>query len=122
MTSRRSTTIPVAAWDAARARIQHDLDDPTAAKVEFDGFAGRSTFEAAVDKFLCVDQVVHGWDLARAAGLDENIATEDIAFVRKQADSYGEMMRNPRAFGPEVAAPAGADDQDRLLAFLGRNP
>ena len=60
---------PVAAWDAARARIQHDLDDPDAAKVEFDGFAGRSTFEAAVDKFLCVDQVVHGWDLAARPAL-----------------------------------------------------
>jgi len=29
-------------------------------------------------------------------------------------------MRSPQAFGPEVDAPAGADEQTRLLAFLGR--
>jgi hypothetical protein len=29
---------------------------------------------------------------------------------------------DPQAFGPEVEAPAGADEQGRLLAFLGRTP
>jgi len=32
---------PAGAWDAARARVQANLDDPAAAKVEFDGFFGR---------------------------------------------------------------------------------
>jgi uncharacterized protein (TIGR03083 family) len=36
--------------------------------------------------------------------------------------SLGDMMRSPQAFGPEVEAPAGADEQGRLLAFLGRTP
>src|SRR5881394_3747770 len=52
---------PVAAWNAARAAVQANLDDPAAAKLEFDGFWGRSTFEAGVDRFLCTDLVVHGW-------------------------------------------------------------
>ena len=35
---------------------------------------------------------------------------------------WGDMMRNPQAFGPEVDAPADASDQDKLLAYLGRQP
>jgi uncharacterized protein (TIGR03086 family) len=113
---------PAAAWDAARAKIQHELDDPKLATAEFDGFLGRTTFEASVDKFLAVDQVVHGWDLARAAGLDETIDPADVARVRDIAESYGDMMRSPQAFGPAVETPAGVDEQASLLAFLGRHP
>ena len=113
---------PVAAWDTARAKIQRELDDPQDAKAEFDGFFGRTTFEDSVDRFLCVDQVIHGWDLARAAGLDDRIPPDDVAWVRKQAEGYGDAMRSPMVFGPEVEAPAGADEQDRLLAYLGRTP
>ena len=42
---------PLAAWNAARAKVQERLDDPERAKIEFQGLSGTSTFEAAVDKF-----------------------------------------------------------------------
>jgi uncharacterized protein (TIGR03086 family) len=113
---------PAAAWDAARAKVQRELDDPKTAQTEFDGFLGRSTFESAVDKFLVVDQIVHGWDLARAEGLDEKIAPTDIKHVRSAAEVWGDAMRSPQAFGPEVDTPAGASEQDKLLAYLGRQP
>jgi uncharacterized protein (TIGR03086 family) len=111
---------PLAAWNAARSVVQHDLDDPVRANAEFEGFSGTSTFEAAVGRFLCMDLVVHGWDLARAAGLDEDMDPQDIARVSEQATAFGDMLRSPQAFGPEVAAPADADEQVKLLAFLGR--
>jgi len=113
---------PAGAWKAARAVVQQHLDDPAQATKEFEGSMGKMTLEGAVDRFLCVDLVVHGWDLARAAGLDDHISPEDVARVRKIAEGFGDAMRSPRAFGPEVAAPAGADDQTRLMAFLGRTP
>jgi uncharacterized protein (TIGR03086 family) len=113
---------PLAAWTAARAVVQRDLDDPAHAGAEFDGSMGTMTFEAAVDRFLCVDLVVHGWDLAHAAGLDDHIDPADIARVRTIAEGFGDGMRSPRAFGPEVEAPAGADEQTKLMAFLGRTP
>jgi uncharacterized protein (TIGR03086 family) len=111
---------PGAAWDAARAKTQHELDDPELAAAEFDGYFGRSRYDEAVDRFLCFDLVVHGWDLARATGLDEEIDDEDIVRVRKGAEDFGDAMRSPQAFGPELEAPAGADGQTKLLAFLGR--
>jgi uncharacterized protein (TIGR03086 family) len=111
---------PLAAWNAARSVVQGDLEDPERATTEFEGFSGTSTFEAAVNRFLCMDLVVHGWDLARAAGLDEHIDPEDLARVSEQASVFGDMLRSPQAFGPEVEPPADADDQTKLLAFLGR--
>ncbi len=113
---------PLVAWNAARAVTQADLDDPARATEEFDGGMGRMSFENAVDRFLCFDLVVHGWDLAHATGLDEGIAPQDLDHVRVQAEGFGDAMRGPQAFGPEVQPPPGADDQQKLLAFLGRNP
>ena len=111
---------PVAAWDAARSRMQHALDDPAQATAGFEGFQGRTTLEAAVDRFLCFDQVVHGWDLARATGLDEHIDPDELVRVRAHAEEFGDALRSPQAFGPELEAPNGAGDQAKLLAFLGR--
>jgi len=111
---------PLAAWNAARAKVQTVLDDPEQAKTEFQGFTGKSTFEAGADKFLCTDLVVHGWDLARAAGLDEHIEAKDAERVRRSMESMGDALRSPGAFGAEVAPPPGADDQQKMLAFLGR--
>jgi len=111
---------PAAAFDAARGAVQHDLDDPDLATIEFEGLMGVMTLETAVDRFLCTDLVVHGWDLAHATGLDERIEPDEIARVRATTESFGDAMRSPRAFGPAVDAPSGADDQTRLLAFLGR--
>lgn len=111
---------PAAAFDAARATVQAELDDPERAAAEFDGMMGRSTFEAAVGRFLCTDLVVHGWDLARAAGLDERIDSADVTRVREVADSFGDALRSPQAFGPAIEPPADADEQTKMLAFLGR--
>ena len=111
---------PAGAWDAARAAVQADLDDPVRAKAEYDGFLGRNTFEFGIDHFLNADLVVHGWDLARATGQDERIDPADVRRVWDATRVYGDAMRSPNAFGPELPAPEGADEQTKLLAFLGR--
>jgi uncharacterized protein (TIGR03086 family) len=111
---------PGGAWDAARAQTQHELDDPERAGAEFDGFFGRSRYDEAVNRFLCFDLVVHGWDLARATGLDDRIEPAEIGRVREQAEAFGDAMRGPRAFGPALEPPPNADEQTKLLAFLGR--
>jgi uncharacterized protein (TIGR03086 family) len=111
---------PAGAFAAARARVQADLDDPERAGAEFEGFFGRSTFAHGVDRFLSTDLVLHGWDLARAAGLDETIDPDDVRRVFDLLRSFGDAARSPAAFGPEIEAPASADEQTRMLAFAGR--
>ena len=111
---------PSGAWANTSGAVLADLRDPVASTTEFDGFFGRTSFADAVDRFLCLDLVVHRWDLARAAGLDTSIPDDDVAMVMTGAERFGDMLRSPGAFGPEVEAPADADAQTRMLAFLGR--
>jgi len=111
---------PAGAWAAARDAVQAALDDPQTATQEFTGHTGTTTFESSVDRFLNLDLVVHRWDLARAAGLDERLDPDDVRRVHEQARSFGDVLRAGGVCGPEVEPPPGADDQTRMLAFLGR--
>lgn len=113
---------PVAAWSTVRDVVQAGLDDPELAAAGFQGFAGPTTFEAATDQFLCMDLLVHGWDLARAAGLDERLDPDEVRRVRADSEAFGDMLRSDGVCGPEVQLTGAASEQDRLLAYLGRQP
>jgi uncharacterized protein (TIGR03086 family) len=111
---------PAAAFASTRAKVQAALEDPAIAEVEFDGFFGKSTFAQAVDRFLCFDLLVHGWDLSRATGIDETMPADELGALEKAAEGFGDKMRGPQAFGEELTPPKDADQQTRVLAFLGR--
>lgn len=111
---------PVGAWKASRDTIQASLDDPEVARLEFQGDLGRATFEEAIDRFASADLVVHTWDLARAVGLDEHLDPADVREVLEAMTPMDAMLRASGAFGPKLEPPPTADDQARLLAFLGR--
>jgi len=111
---------PIRAWSSSRHALQAGLDDPAVAGQEFEGFMGRSTFEAGVGRFLCFDLVVHAWDLARAAGLDERLDPDAVRDVLAVAETFSDSARVPGVFGPALEPPPGADEQIRMLALLGR--
>jgi uncharacterized protein (TIGR03086 family) len=112
---------PAAAYAAARDVVARHLHDPDTAEASFEGEVfGHMTFAQGIDRFLSADLVIHRWDLARAAGFDVTMPAEEIARIREAAEGYGDAMRGPGAFGPPIDPPADADEQTRLLAFLGR--
>jgi uncharacterized protein (TIGR03086 family) len=113
---------PLGAFRGARADVEAVLADPELAGTEYDGFFGRTRVESTIDTFLGFDLVVHGWDLARAAGLDETMDPEEVDRVAEQAKALGDNLRQPGVCGPELPAPPGATAQERLLCFLGRDP
>ncbi len=113
---------PLGAWKAATAVVQADLDDPARATAGYEGYFGPTTFEATVERFGCFDLLVHRWDLARAAGLDDRLEPDEVHRVLVDARSMGDVLRGDGICGPEVPAAPGADEQDQLLAFLGRTP
>lgn len=118
-----AATDPLGAFRIVSTSVQHDLDDEAYAGVTFDGFAGTSRFDTAVDRFVCFDLAVHGWDLARATGLDETIGDDEVRRLTEvDVPAFGEMLHTPGVCGPEVTVAADASDQDRLLALLGRRP
>lgn len=69
----------------------------------------------------------HSWDLACATGqldrLDPSLALPALegarALVKPQ---YRDMVGPGVPFGAEVTPPAGADEWERLAAFMGRDP
>jgi uncharacterized protein (TIGR03086 family) len=81
---------------------------------------GRQTFEKSVGQFICVDLVIHNWDLSRATGQDERLDPGEVHAMQAAMEPMDEVLRSPGAFGPKVEPPEGADEQARLLCFLGR--
>jgi uncharacterized protein (TIGR03086 family) len=116
---------PLGAWNAVRAAVQGALDDPAVAtRAEDAGPPGRLTLEAAVDMTVTPDVLIHTWDLARATGLDERLdpgeVERQLAGIRALPPEVDEAMRNSGHYGPRVEVAPDADDQARLLAFMGR--
>jgi uncharacterized protein (TIGR03086 family) len=111
---------PAGALRQAIAQTQAELDDPARASAMFEGFFGPMSFEGAIDRFVCFDLVVHGWDIARATGLDESIAPAEVDKLRATAEAFGDALHQPGVCGPSVDVAPDADDQTKLLALLGR--
>jgi uncharacterized protein (TIGR03086 family) len=112
---------PAAAFAAARRVVSGHLRDPDAAGATYESpMLGTTTFAEMIDRFIAGDLVVHRWDLGTAAGLPIAMPADEIARLRANLSGMGDAMRGPGAFGPELEAPEGADEQTRLLAFLGR--
>jgi uncharacterized protein (TIGR03086 family) len=111
---------PAAAFEAARSVVLADLEDPERASTGFEGFFGPTTFEEAVERFLCFDLVVHRWDLARAASLDDRIDPEDLRWAAAKLPTFGDVLYTSGACAPALDPPSGADDQTRFLALVGR--
>jgi uncharacterized protein (TIGR03086 family) len=81
----------------------------------------RWTFAEGIERSVCVDLAVHGWDLARATGQDERIDPPELPHLWRSITSIDEdVLRAPDVFGPAVATPPEADEQARFLAHLGR--
>lgn len=124
-----AATDPVAAFRAARADVEALLGDHTAVAAETDAPLGRMTVGRHIDAVMSNDLVLHGWDLARATGLDDTIDPDEVAELWPGLEHVPDEMRIPDhygpgvvVFGPEVPVPEDAPLQDRLLGKIGRDP
>jgi uncharacterized protein (TIGR03086 family) len=84
------------------------------------------TGAALVDMYLA-ELAAHAWDLARATGqvdkLDPSLAVPALDGARAMIKpQYRNMVEPGTPFGTEVDPAPGADDWDRLAAFMGRDP
>jgi uncharacterized protein (TIGR03086 family) len=79
-----------------------------------------------VDMYLA-ELATHAWDLARATGqldkLDRSLAPHALDSARAMIKpQYRDMVEPGAPFGVEVPPPHGADNWERLAAFMGRDP
>jgi uncharacterized protein (TIGR03086 family) len=70
-----------------------------------------------------VDFAIHGWDLARAIGVDETLNPDLVEWSWAVLTGMGAELSQGGYFqAPSGDAPAGATAQDRLLHLTGRSP
>jgi uncharacterized protein (TIGR03086 family) len=112
---------PVAAWETVRVTVGEALADPTMAAKTVPMPFGEQSLAEAVDLIVIGDVFTHTWDLARATGQDDTLDADQL---RRMIAGMGalpeEVMRADGMFGPPIEVPDDADDQTRLLAYLGR--
>ena len=113
---------PVGAWEAVDGTIAAALEDPDVATRVEQTPMGPMSFEQAVDMIGTSDVFLHTWDLARATGLDETLDADEVARMLESMEPYDVPLRESGHYGPRVPVPDDADDQTKLIAFIGREP
>jgi len=113
---------PVAAWEGFSEWLQAVLDDPEVCGRQVDMPMGRFSVEGAIDMIATTDVFLHTWDLARATGLDERLDPEEVHRLYEGMEPLDEVLRGSGHYGPRVEVPDDADEQTRLIAFIGRRP
>jgi uncharacterized protein (TIGR03086 family) len=127
--------------DEAAARLRNDQwsDDPAELSVSLvaqtQAFAAASPDRvvphpngdiraSAFLRFRLVDLVVHGWDLLRAADLDETLDAGVVSRLWHLVEPHVPEMITFGSYGdgPSGALPFDATDQARLLDAFGRRP
>lgn len=107
-------------WTELRDQMIVALELPAAAVSPVSLGGGEQTFETVTDRYLCPDLLIHGWDIARACGLDEDFDPELVSVMLVQIEEMAPTGRRMGAFGDEVSVPDDADQFTRLLALTGR--
>lgn len=111
---------PKEAWQQASRAIDEITGDPEAIAIELDGPTGKMPAGEMISRFMCMDVLVHTWDLARTVGADEHLDEDSVRAAYDALKPMDAMIRQPGVFGPKLEPPAGADLQTEFLYFLGR--
>ena len=114
---------PLGAWTNLSDTLQAVLDYPaTADKTFVHDRAGTHPLEQAIAMFVMSDVLMHTWDLARAAGLDDTLDAGEVAAAYEGMLPLDDMLRQSGQYGPRVDVPDDAPLQAQLMAFVGRQP
>jgi uncharacterized protein (TIGR03086 family) len=111
---------------AAAAAAQAWGDDSSLSSRHTMPWGEEYTGAILVDMYLA-ELAGHAWDLARATGqtgkLDPSLASPALEGARAMIKpQYRNMVEPGAPFGAEVSPAPGADDWERLAAFMGRDP
>ena len=113
-------------WNEIRAAFDAVLADPSNLEGTAQEFGGMPKPDLAA--FLIGDRLIHTWDLARSIGADETLPADAVgATMAGLQHAPREFLRSPNPLGIHmmghpVEAPVDASDQDKMLAFSGRQP
>ena len=112
---------PAAAWRQRAEEVQSVLEERSDVVYSSPMF-GDMPLGSAIDQFYTNDVWMHSWDLARALGVDFDLGAERSAETLTAMRPMDELLRSSGQFGPQVPVADDAPAQDRLVAFIGRDP
>ena len=112
---------PARAWDQLSRALQTLLDDPAVSTKSFHNeHTGTLPLDDAIDRFILGDILIHTWDLARATGQDDTLDANEVARMLVGIEPMGDVLEQSGHYGPRLPVRDDADDQTKLLAYLGR--
>ncbi|MGE0881424.1 MAG: TIGR03086 family metal-binding protein [Acidimicrobiia bacterium] len=85
-------------------------------------YVGTRSLADTVAQFYTADVFLHTWDLARASGQDDRLDATLCEEMYAGMSSMGDMLRSSGQFGEQQPVRADAGPQERLIAFIGRDP
>jgi uncharacterized protein (TIGR03086 family) len=110
----------VTAWRDVTAGVRATLADPERAGAPVSGRFAPMPLEELIGRLLCIDTVVHTWDLARATGQNELLDRDAVTIAFEGIRPADEAIRGDGGYGPKIQPAPDADEQTRFLNFLGR--
>jgi uncharacterized protein (TIGR03086 family) len=69
-----------------------------------------------------MEHLTHAWDIAKATGQDSTLPDDLVVQCLELVTPMDAMLRTPGVCSAAVEVPENASSQDKLIAFLGRNP
>jgi uncharacterized protein (TIGR03086 family) len=112
---------PPEVWAAHLSAVRPLVEDDAFVAREFDGFFGRTTIGATLDRFYGFDLVVHGWDLGSSNGSPTRFTEADIDTMEAAFEGFGDHAYDEGVFHQPVEVGADAPRQTRILARMGRS-
>ena len=110
-----------ATWDETKPAVAAALADPSSLEGVAEELGG--TPKQAVAGLVTADLLVHSWDLATSIGVDASLPEAAVESTLMGLQRLPEpMLRRDGMFGPAVEIADDASAQERLIAFVGRQP
>ena len=114
---------PVGSWALQTLAVQDLLDDDDRASEPFTHpRVPPQPLGVTIDTFYTPDIFMHTWDLARASGADDTLDETTCADMLASMRSVAELIRGSGQYGEEQPVPDDATPQQKLIAFIGRDP
>ncbi|MFC6360447.1 maleylpyruvate isomerase family mycothiol-dependent enzyme [Luteococcus peritonei] len=114
---------PVETWRKHSEQMQTILDNPKSLDLELENeHFGRQPWLEAFETFYVPDIFMHTWDLARASGQESGLDQLTCAQMLEGMQAREEMIRSSGQFGEQQPVAADASSEDKLMAFIGRDP
>ncbi|WP_342673919.1 maleylpyruvate isomerase family mycothiol-dependent enzyme [Glycomyces harbinensis] len=112
---------PASAWRRHVADIQAVVDHPDG-RVLSNPHTGDKPVDEAIDQVYTPDVWMHSWDLAKALGREPDLGQERCRAALAAIEPMERILRDSGQFGAAVPVADDADPQDKLAAFIGRDP